>query len=84
MEQTHRWLIKHELVFDEVHLSYDKTVLIDKHCHIMVDDAPHILEKAAEREITAAGLLCPWNRNVSKNDYKLCEDLNEVLRYILA
>lgn len=84
MEQTHRWLIRHELVFDEVHLSYDKTVLIDKHCHIVVDDAPHILEKAAEREITAAGLLCPWNRNASKNGYKLCEDLNEVLRYILA
>lgn len=83
MEQTHRWLVKHELVFDEVHLSYDKTVLIDNNCHIVVDDAPHILAKAAEHGVTAAGLLFPWNRNERNNGYKLCMNLDEILRHIL-
>jgi len=36
---TERWLRKHELVFDELHLSFDKTVLFDK-AAVVVDDAP--------------------------------------------
>jgi 5' nucleotidase, deoxy (Pyrimidine), cytosolic type C protein (NT5C) len=83
IEETHRWLVKHELVFDEVHLSYDKTVLIDDDCHVVVDDAPHILEKAAERGVPAAGLLFPWNQSFAHNGYKLFRDLNEVLTHIL-
>jgi hypothetical protein len=84
IEQTHRWLVRHELTFDEVHLSYDKTILFEKDCHIVVDDAPYILEKAVVKGVTAAGLLFPWNKSISNNGYKLCENLNEVLRYILA
>jgi hypothetical protein len=83
IEETYRWLVKHELVFDEVHLSYDKTVLIDDDCHVVVDDAPHILEKAAERGVPAAGLLFPWNQSFAHNGYKLFRDLNEVLTHIL-
>ena len=82
-EQTKRWLIKHELVFDEVHLSYDKTVLINSSCHAVVDDAPHILENAATKGVTAAGLLFPWNRNGKNNGYNLCMNLDEILRHIL-
>jgi hypothetical protein len=83
IEQTRRWLLTHHLIFDEIHLSYDKTVLIDTTCHAVVDDAPHILEAAADRGVTAAGLRFPWNRNGNNNGYKLCEDLHEVLEYIL-
>jgi phosphoglycolate phosphatase-like HAD superfamily hydrolase len=83
IEETHRWLAKHDLVFDEVHLSYDKTVLINSSCHAVVDDAPHILDHAALRSITAAGLMFSWNLSHANNGYKLCKDLNEVLRYIL-
>jgi len=83
IEETHRWLVKHELVFDEVHLSYDKTGLIDHDCHAVVDDAPHILEKAAERGVTAAGLLFPWNRDSKNNGYKLCTNFEGILRHIL-
>jgi len=82
MEQTHRWLVKHELVFDDVHLSYDKTVLIDNNCHAVIDDAPHILENAATKGVSAAGLLFPWNKNSRNNGYKLCMNLDEILRYI--
>jgi len=83
IQQTRNWLLKHELLFDEIHLSYDKTVLIDATCDAVVDDAPHILETAAERGVTAAGLLFPWNRTNRNNGYKLCVDLKEILRYIL-
>jgi len=83
IEETHRWLVKHELEFDEIHLSFDKTVLIDNDCHAVVDDAPHILERAAEQGVTAAGLMFPWNKNFSNNGFKLCKDLNEILRHIL-
>jgi hypothetical protein len=48
-----------------------------------VDDAPHILAKAAEHGVTAAGLLFPWNRNERNNGYKLCMNLDEILRHIL-
>ncbi len=82
-KQTERWLTKHQLIFDEIHLTYDKTVLIDKTCHAVVDDSPHILAKAAEIGVTAAGLLFPWNKHVSNNGYKLCQNLNEILKYIL-
>jgi hypothetical protein len=83
IEQTRSWLMKHELFFDEIHLSYDKTVLIDGTCHAVVDDAPHILETAAERGVTAAGLLFPWNSNTRNNGYTLCRDLQEILKYVL-
>ena len=83
IEQTHRWLVKHGLVFDEVHLSYDKTVLFDQSCDIVVDDSPHVLEKAVEMRITAAGLLFPWNKLYSENGYVLFNNLDEILRFIL-
>ena len=59
IEQTHRWLIKHDLMFDEIYLSHDKTVLFEEGCHIVVDDAPYILEKAAEKGAIASGLMFP-------------------------
>ena len=83
IEQTHRWLVKHGLAFDEVHLSYDKTVLFDENCHIVVDDSPHILEKATEKRIIATGLLFPWNKLYSENGYILFNSLDEIMRFIL-
>ena len=83
IEQTHRWLVKHELAFDDVHLSYDKTVLFDQSCHIVVDDSPHTLEKATEKGLIATGLLFPWNKNHNNNRYQLFHSLNDILRYIL-
>ena len=84
IEQTHRWLVKHGLAFDEVHLSYDKTVLFDQSCDIVVDDSPHVLEKAAGKGIMTAGLLFPWNRLYNKNGYSLFNSLDEILRFILG
>ncbi|MBM4147057.1 MAG: hypothetical protein FJ240_12445 [Nitrospira sp.] len=83
IEQTHRWLVKHELVFDDIYLSYDKTVLFDQKCDLVVDDSPHILEKAVEKGIMAAGLLFPWNRQLANNGFKLLNNLNEISNHIL-
>ena len=84
IEQTKNWLRRHDLVFDELHLSYDKTVLIDDSCDAVVDDAPPVLETARERGVTATGLLFPWNRRFASDGYVLCRDLNEALDYILG
>jgi FMN phosphatase YigB (HAD superfamily) len=79
LTSTKNWLIKHNLVFDEIHLSSDKSELFDKACHIVVDDSPNVLEKAIEKGILNAGLRFAWNRN---NGYKLFNDLKEVSDYI--
>jgi hypothetical protein len=83
LEQTERWLKRHKLLFDEIHLSYNKTVLIDTKCYVVVDDAPDILEKAANMHILASGLRFPWNDNYNNNGYQLFHSLNDILGYIL-
>lgn len=78
---TERWLRKHELVYDELHLSFDKTVLFDK-AAVVVDDAPQTLEKAVAQKAVGAGLLFPWNKAYAGNGFGLFKDLNEILGYI--
>lgn len=79
---TERWLRKHELVFDDLHLSFDKTVLFDK-AAVVVDDAPQALEKAVAHRAIGAGLLFPWNRAYAGNGFGLFRDLTGVLDYVL-
>lgn len=83
MPQTRRWLTRHDLVFDELHLSNDKTVLFDETCHIVVDDSPVTLQKAVEYGILASGLAFPWNRNSGNNGYRLFDDLPAVLNHLI-
>jgi hypothetical protein len=78
---TKRWLRRHELVHDELHLSFDKTVLFGD-AAVVVDDAPHTLEKAVAHKAIGAGLLFPWNRDCAGNGFGLFNNLNEVLGYI--
>lgn len=78
---TERWLRKHELVHDELHLSFDKTVLFDK-AAVVVDDAPQTLEKALQHKAIGAGLLFPWNRRYAGNGFGLFGNLNEVMSFI--
>lgn len=78
---TERWLTRHGLEHEELHLSFDKTVLF-KGAAVVVDDAPHTLEKAVQQKAIGAGLLFPWNRAYAGNGFGLFRDLNEVLRYI--
>lgn len=81
-EATEKWLSDHELVYDELHLSSDKTVLFNTHIHVVVDDAPQILEKAVEAGAFGTGLLWAWNRSYANNGFKLCGNLNDILTHI--
>ncbi len=78
---TERWLRTHELAYDDLHLSFDKTVLF-KDVAVVVDDAPQTLEKAVASRAIGAGLLFPWNKAYAGNGFGLFEDLNEVMAYI--
>jgi len=78
LDATVRWLLTHNLVFDEIHLSYDKTVLFDR-CWGVVDDSPLTLYKAKKAGIVAAGLEMPWNEY---EDYPLFGNLGEILQYL--
>jgi hypothetical protein len=81
-QPTERWLARHGLLYDELHLSLDKTVLFPK-ADIVVDDSPLTLEKAIECGALGAGLLFPWNRTYASNGFRLFQNLNEVLDYTL-
>lgn len=83
-EQTERWLNRHGLLYDELHLSFHKTRLINATTDVVVDDHPEVLEKAVENGVMAAGLLFPWNRAYSDNGFKLCNSLKEILSHILS
>ncbi len=82
-QPTERWLARHRLPYDELHLSLDKTVLFPK-ADIVVDDSPLTLVKAIESGALGAGLLFPWNRTYASNGFRLFQNLDEVLCYILV
>lgn len=81
-QPTEQWLVLHNLPYDELHLSLDKTVLFPN-VNVVVDDSPLTLQKAKEKGALAAGLLCPWNKAYAGNGFGLFQNLNEVLSYIL-
>ena len=82
-KQTEKWLEKHGLVYDELHLSFHKTELFDMSTDVVVDDAPQVLEKAVQNGVMAMGLLFPWNRDYADNGFLLFNSLNEILKHIL-
>ncbi len=80
---TERWLRRHGLQYDELHLSHHKTDLFNSSTNVVVDDSPDVLQKAVESGSMATGLLFPWNRAFSGNGFTLCGNLNEILDVIL-
>ncbi len=75
---TVAWLNQNDLIFDELHLSNDKTVLFND-CWAIVDDSQFTLEKAAKTGIVVTGLKMPWNKDTS---YPLFNNLMEVFQYL--
>ena len=75
---TEKWLRQNGLIFDEIHLSHDKSVLFSDSWGI-VDDSPLTLDKAAIAGIVRTGLLNPWNVDSA---HPLFSNLAEVLNYI--
>jgi hypothetical protein len=83
MTQTQKWLKRHGLEYDDIHLSYHKTELFNAKTNVVVDDSPQVLEKAVESGALATGLLFSWNREYSSNGFRLCSNLTEILEVIL-
>ena len=81
--QTQGWLKKHGLVYDDIHLSYHKTQLINSKTDVVVDDSPHVLEKAVEYGALATGLLFPWNKAYQNNGFRLLNNLDDILEEVL-
>jgi hypothetical protein len=81
--QTEKWLQMHDLVYDDLHLSYHKTRLFDMNTTLVVDDSPGVLEKAVESGAMATGLIFPWNRGYADSGFRLFGNLDEVLTHIL-
>jgi hypothetical protein len=81
-QATEGWLERHELSYDELHLSSDKTTLFNQ-ADVVVDDIPIILKKAIECGALGAGLLFPWNKAYAGKEFDLFPNLNDVLDYIL-
>ena len=75
---TRRWLEKNALPFDEIHLSYDKSVLFDW-CWAIIDDSPVTLDKARSAGIIRAGLKNPWNE---RENHPLFASLHEIYDYL--
>jgi len=81
---TERWLNKHGLVYDDLHLSFQKTSLFNRRTDVVVDDAPQVLEEAVKSGANATGLLFPWNRAYADNGFRLYSSLKEILDHILS
>lgn len=76
---TENFLRKHNLLYSELHLSNDKTILFDSSIAI-VDDAPNILDEAKQKGLICTGLHCPWNKHT---EHPLFSSLEEVSEFLL-
>lgn len=81
-EEEHliEWMNMHDLKYDEIHTSFDKSVLFDReNVVILVDDNPENMDKALARGIIAVGLSRPWN---SRRGYKVFDSLTEIKEFV--
>ena len=75
---TIQWLKAHNLVFDDLYIGPDKTILFDDH-QAIVDDSADTLDKATTKGLIATGLRYSWNKD---SRHSLFENLSEVLVYL--
>lgn len=73
---TVKWLNKHGIIYDELHLSNDKTKLFDDMSIVRIcDDAPDVINKALEKNIKVCGLRHPWNKQYHDILYESLMDI---------
>jgi uncharacterized protein len=86
---TEAWLNKIGMPYDDLHCSYDKvTRCRELGVHVLVDDSPVNLQRAAEEGILGATIVHPWNRELVASDgivgardwFELRERLEPLLR----
>ena len=74
---TKRWLEKHLLYYDTLHISWNKEVLLDK-VDLIIDDGP-IIQKCKEMGKTVVALKKPWNE---ESDIPLFDDLTGIMQFV--
>ena len=68
-EATEAWLERIGMPYDDLHCSYDKvTRCRELGVHVLVDDSPVNLERAAEEGILGATIIHPWNEELVASD----------------
>jgi uncharacterized protein len=64
-DATARWLESIGLPYDDLHCSFDKVSrCVELGIHVLIDDSPVNLAKAADRGILGATLIHPWNDEI--------------------
>jgi hypothetical protein len=86
VEPLAEWLHKYGFVYDELHVSFDKTKLFDDPRIVcVIDDNPSILSAALDAGIgVAISLKYPWNVSATYNGdpLSLFEDFNTMQLYL--
>jgi hypothetical protein len=75
---TESWLKTFGLVYDELYVGSDKSVLFENH-QVIVDDDARTLDRAAKKGLIATGLKYAWNKN---SGHALFLKLPAVLDYL--
>jgi hypothetical protein len=77
MSPLKRWLKSYNLIYDDIHVSWDKTELFND-SDLLIDDNPKLLLEAYEKySLPCSGLLWPWNKSLS-NIIPLYKSLTEI------
>jgi hypothetical protein len=72
-DATARWLQAIGLQFNELYCSQDKvTRCVEIGIDLLIDDSPHNIETALERNIAVATIRHPWNADVCETEDVVC------------
>lgn len=71
-----QWLMNKQIKYNEIHISYDKTVLFDKSVKLVVEDSPVTINESCKRGISTIGVRRPWNRNLKDQNLIMINNYN--------
>jgi len=78
-----KWLMKNEMKYDSIHISFDKTVLFDDNSvHLVVEDSPIIIKEACKRGIKTIGIRRPWNKHLEEQNLFMINDYTILFPYV--
>lgn len=76
---TQTLLMNNNLVYHSLHLSNDKSTLFDESIGLVIDDSPHVIDKAKSHNIPVIGLKQAYNVN---SGVPLFDDLHALIKHL--
>jgi hypothetical protein len=77
------WLDMNNLVYDEVHVSNDKTLMFNNpRVAVVIDDRADTIIAALNKHKIGVGLRKPWNEQVSTTPLALFDSLTDIEDYL--